>query len=207
MNDKTKKILFILPYVVIVILVAVIIWMASIISSQGGVRPGTVPPQNTQSQQPEETDPVETTTASESVPEDTTLPDNGQTQPDASGETQPSAKPDDVTLTIPEMWQEHMRQEQVEDGNGYKTVFYCEVNGARVELFAVCYGVRAENAHQVGTLQNSAGEEVQVSIQIFTIDPGSDWTQTDITRATAMQEEINTILGQLQALPNFTSSL
>ncbi len=170
-----------------------------------GVQPtGDNQPQQTEGNTGAE--PTEAPATEQPTVEPTTAPTT-QTEPNETKPTTPPATEapghvHTVLMDIPEMWEDYMSRELLQLDKGSRQVFYTEVQGARVDLFAVTFGFvdESKNGFPMGTYAADCGDKIQVAIESYPVTPGSNWTDADKGRINAMREEINTIIAQLRQI-------
>lgn len=132
---------------------------------------------------------------------------NSETKPTETKPTDPPATEapghvHTVLMDIPEMWEDYMSRELLQLDKGSRQVFYTEVQGARVDLFAVTFGFvdESKNGFPMGIYAADCGDKIQVAIESYPVTPQSNWTDADVGRVNAMREEINTIIAQLRQI-------
>lgn len=104
------------------------------------------------------------------------------------------------TLMYPDKWENKVRTEVgVEDICEVK--FYCAIEGKpEIELFDVIFG--GEEGYKIGELYNDNGT---ISVYVITYDLELDdsWSENEQLEILGMQEDINTIISNLNELNSF----
>ena len=108
-----------------------------------------------------------------------------------------------VTLVYPGTWKDLIWTEfEMDDGCGSVT-FYGMVGGADAPLFTVYFGGGDQEAVSVGYVMK-AKIAVPVSVQMYPVSEGEDWTEEDIGTIVSMQEGVNDLLDHLQKTSVFS---
>lgn len=143
---------------------------------------------------------------------DTAEPDETQSvqDPDVPTVTMPSAPGIAVetpfgTLYYMFDWQYTMRTEQ-RSGENLTIAFYGSVGGEELPLFEVIFGNGSAPGHLFGTVTDESGNAVEIRIHVIEFEENAEWTQEELNTAYAMQEEVNSIIGQIYQLPGFVSA-
>lgn len=123
-----------------------------------------------------------------------------ETKPTEPAPTEASGHVHTVLLDVPEMWEDYMDRELLQLDKGSRQIFYTKVQGERVDLFAVTFGFvdESKNGFAMGIYAAECGDKIQVAIESYPVTPGSNWTDAEKGRISAMREEINTIIAQLR---------
>lgn len=99
-----------------------------------------------------------------------------------------------ATLVFPGDWSGLIQVDQI-DGDPYQVVFTAKLDSGIVqELFTVSFGGGMEDA--IGVVQVS-GKDVPVHLSVVDFEPGSDWTDNEISTVYALRECLNDVLVSL----------
>jgi len=106
-----------------------------------------------------------------------------------------------ANLYFSEEWADRLKTEEISEGSGVAEVFYSELNAERVDLFKVSFGDR--NDSSIGTMQDPNGNSVYVSYEFCDLERKPEWTDEEYDDLIAMQEELNTVLANLEKEDSF----
>lgn len=108
-------------------------------------------------------------------------------------------------LVCPSNWNDDVQiANNVSSGKG--TIdFYGSVNNEQVRLFSLVYGDDSQG-YFLGTVPDSSGNQVKVSLDISQIEPGNGWSDSDKSKMNDLQEGVNVLLDQIYGLNGFQSA-
>ena len=109
-----------------------------------------------------------------------------------------------LTLKRADIWGEDIQIEQTSSGGSDKWIFTTEAAGEKIELFTVEFTQQESEGFLIGVI--SAENDVNVYIDVKTIEKADEWSDEEFGKLNLMQEYVNDIIGQLYELENFEPS-
>lgn len=184
MNAQKKRSLLLGAIVVCSVLLVALIVIAVVMhfESQEGTKPG----QDSLSQTGTvETAPTETTGTANTVPQETEAPEKTL-----------EVVTDYGTFLLSGHWTGEMRTQIINDGV-YTIRAYGQIGSQQEQhLFDVCFG--GSNGDSVGYIVDGNGQLLEVNIVLSDFAPDESWAETETLEFYGMQDEVNSIIGQLE---------
>lgn len=108
-------------------------------------------------------------------------------------------------LTCPANWDNDVQVADSASSDSGSIVFLGTVNNEQVKLFSLGFGDDAQG-YVLGTVPDSSGTPVRITLDISEIESGSDWSDDDVSRMNNLQEGVNDLLDQIYQRDGFVSS-
>lgn len=101
-------------------------------------------------------------------------------------------------LTYSDQWEEFINTEVTEEKDSSEVAFSTEINGKTYKLFEVFINSDESKGEYAGDIHDKDGETKKVYIQMESIEPDDDLSESEMNRLYAMQEDVNYIIDNLE---------